>query len=90
MLKTGQIKRCEGLEKLGRHVAGMRNPIMFFSGFPKKNCEFCFGTRFGYVKKHKLFITAFTIIHWVKPVWLAEPIFSTDGALRGVHTVKYR
>ena len=58
--------------------------------FLKKTVSFVLERDLAMSKKHKLFITAFTIIHWVKPVWLAEPIFSTDGALRGVHTVKYR
>ena len=28
MRKTGQTKQCQGLEKLGRHVAAMRNDFL--------------------------------------------------------------
>ena len=30
MVKTVQIRRCQGLEKLGRQVAAMRNPRNVF------------------------------------------------------------
>ena len=30
MVKTGQIRRCQGLEKLVRHIVGMRDPQNIF------------------------------------------------------------
>ena len=43
---------------------------------------------FANEKKHQLFTTVFTIIHWVTQDWLAEPMLFinldlTDGALPG-------
>ena len=43
---------------------------------------FYFGTRFGYVKKHKPFITVVTTIHGVKLVWPAELILLTLTLLK--------
>ena len=53
MVKTGQIGRPQGLDKLRRRVVSVKLDF------------FCFGTRFGCVKKQKLFITVFTSLHWV-------------------------
>ena len=44
---------------------------------------FYFKTRFGHVKKHKLFITVFTTIHWVKSDWSVEPMLLTSTLLMG-------
>ena len=35
------------------------------------------------MKKHKLFVTVFTTIHWVKVAWPAEPILITYTLLMG-------
>ena len=65
----------------------MGNPTqMLFLSISFQKRWFYFETTFGYVKKHKLFITVFTTIHWVKPAWPAEPIVNldiTNGTLLG-------
>ena len=33
MIKAGQLRRCQGLDKLGRHAMAMRNPHNVFSSF---------------------------------------------------------
>ena len=45
--------------------------------------QFYFGTKFGCVKNHKLFITAFKTVHCVKLTWPVEPILSTSTLLVG-------
>ena len=74
-MKRGQIRRCQGLDKLGRNVVVMRTPpVSVFFQLRFKKRQFCFGRRFGRVKKHELFINIFTTIHWVEPAWPAKPI----------------
>ena len=52
MMKTGQILRCHGLQKLWRNMAAVRNAYnAFLLDFLSKNITFNFGTRFGYVKR---------------------------------------
>ena len=51
MVKTRQIRRSEGLEKLGRYVVNKHNSlVMFFNRLHFKERSFCFGTRYGNVK----------------------------------------
>ena len=84
MVKTMQIRRFQVLQKLGIHVVAMRNPTqMSFYQSRFKNDSFYFGTRFGYVKNHKLSVTVFSTIHRVKPAWPAEPILLTTTLLTG-------
>ena len=75
MIKTGQIRRCQGVEKVRRHIVATRNhPQRFIKSIAFKKQLFNFGMITGHVKKHKLFITVFTTIHWVDPALLAEPM----------------
>ena len=76
LLETREIREtCSGFALL---------PIMLFLiDFNSKNYKFCFGTKFGQVKKHKLFITVYTTLSWVKPVLPVEPILLTSTLLWG-------
>ena len=41
MLKTRQVRRCQGLEKLWRHLVAMRNPqCRIFIAYRSKNDSF--------------------------------------------------
>ena len=37
MVKTGQMRRCEGLEKLGRHVTAMHSPPLYVKFFYRRD-----------------------------------------------------
>ena len=56
---------------------------VFFLSITFQKAIECFGTRFCYVKKYKLFIIVFTTIHWVKPAWTAVPTLFTSRLLMG-------
>ena len=81
--KTGQIRRCQGLEKLGRHVETMRSPHNVFYQLRFKKTTVLFPKEKLLCEKHKLFTNVFTTIYWVKLAWPAEPIFLTWKALSG-------
>ena len=64
MVKTGQMRRCQELQKLERHVAAKHNPNVFCKLIPFQKCWFSLGTKFGNVKKkHEVFIAVFTTVH---------------------------
>ena len=52
---------------------------MFLLDIISKIFKFCFGTRFGCLKKHQLFIIVSTAVHWVKPAQPVEPICTDEG-----------
>ena len=56
-------KTLPGILETWRHVVAMRNPKQMFFYYLRFKNKFHFGTRFGYVKKHKPFITVFATIH---------------------------
>ena len=88
MAKTGQIRRWQSSLNLGDWLCATQKMIFF-------NCistnKFYIGTKFGYVKKHKLFATVFTrdmiftiiYMYWVNPACLAEPMLLTSTLLMG-------
>ena len=61
MVKTGQMRCCQGVKKLGRHVMAFHK--VFF-----------FATRFGNLKKTLNFISVCRTIYWVKQMQPAELI----------------
>ena len=53
-----------GVRETSGHVVAMRNPTqMLFLSFAYEKRLLHFGTRFDYVKKHKLFITVLITAH---------------------------
>ena len=67
MLKTKRIRRCQGLEKVGRRVVGSAQPaIMYFNRLHFKK-QLLFRNEIWLCKK--LFIAVFPTIHCVKLAW---------------------
>ena len=62
MVKREQIRRCQELQKYA-----LRSPLIMI--LIRNEIRLCI--------RHNLFITGtiFTTIHYMKPAWLAEPIF---------------
>ena len=57
---------------------------MFFNQLRFHKRQFCSGTRFSSVKKHKVFIAVFTTIYQVEPALAVDPIFLFSTILMGV------
>ena len=49
MVTTKHMTRCQGIGKPERHVVAMHSD--FYNLLPFKKRYFCFGMRFGHVKK---------------------------------------
>ena len=79
--KNWKKKRCQGSIILETCSGYAQYPENFFNQMLFIKRLFCFGTRFGYVKKHKLFSAAFSTIRWVKPDGPAKPILLTSTLL---------
>ena len=78
MLKTGQIRRIQGLKNLGRHVAAMRNFPYFAITAIKKKDSFVSERYLAMSTKHQRFDTVCATIHWVKQAWQAKLILLTS------------
>ena len=75
MAKAGQIKRRQGIQKLGRRVKTMHNlPLCFFINCISKSNSFILEGDFA-LSKNMNFVQLFTTIHWVKQPLPAELIF---------------
>ena len=77
MVKIVQISHCQEFQKVG--------DIKWLCAIPCK-CFFYqlrFKNEIWQCEKHKLFITVFTTIHWLKPAGPAEPILLTSTSLMG-------
>ena len=80
MAKTGKAKRCQELDKLGRHVVAIRIPHNGFSSIAFVKTVVFFETRLGYVK---IIFFILTPICWVKSAWTVESILLTSILLMG-------
>ena len=83
MVKTGKVRRHQGLDKLERRVVAMHKPQQCFSiDLISENFSF-FGTNLAMLKKYKFFIIALITIDWGTAAWPAELIFLTSALLMG-------
>ena len=56
---------------------------MYFYQLGVKNDGFISDQDLWLCEKHKVHITVFTTIHWVKPAWPAEPTLLSSTSLMG-------
>ena len=84
-VKTGQIRRCQKLEKLGRHVVAMRNPRCFSIDRLLKNHSFTSERDWAMSKKvNFLLLFSQVSIGWsrLELNWYYQPRHYWWGALR--------
>ena len=86
MVKRGQIRRCQRVDKLGRHVVAMSTPpppanVLFLIASQKTIILF---RNEIWLCEKTYFFTVFTTTHWVKPAWPGEPILLTSTLLMEV------
>ena len=90
MVKTGQIKRCQGLENLERHAVAVCNSHHVVFNQLRYISKINSYVSQGDLDKEALtfcYPSVLRTMQWVKPVWPAKLIFLTSTALMGVRLV---